>query len=104
VVGASGYVGQATARHLVRYAKTHDILLGVRDIISEKAEPLRELGHAVTLVPADMGRPDLLKTVMREATAVFIVVPGAFARVAHQLLRADLHTGADSSGPAVGRR
>lgn len=71
VLGASGYVGQATLGSLVkRHGVKLDIYAGVRNPSNfQKID-------GVDVVQADMGKPKELTQVMKDFDRVFIVTPG----------------------------
>ena len=71
VLGASGFVGQATLSSLVkRHGGKLDIYAGVRD--PSKFQKM----EGVNVVQADMGKPKELSEVLKDFNRVFIVTPG----------------------------
>jgi len=71
IIGASGFIGQATLTSLVeRHSSEVDIYAGARD--PSKAKVI----DGVTTVKADLGNKDELTETLKEFDRVFIVTPG----------------------------
>lgn len=74
VIGASGNVGKATVSSLsANYSDKLEIKAGVRN--PEKAEELKSL-PSVSVVQAEMGQIEKLKTTLKGVDALYIVCPG----------------------------
>jgi len=74
VIGASGYIGVATIKSLMKFKKDFTIFAGVRNLDSPKNAPLAIPG--VTLVKADMNLPHTMVPAFTGVDCVFVVTPG----------------------------
>lgn len=74
VLGSSGNVGSAVIDALKKHHAHAHVAAGVRDPGSDKAKPLA--GGNVTLVAADLGKPETLAAALHGADTVFVNTPG----------------------------
>ena len=82
VLGCSGSIGSATVKALsTKYSDKLNILVGTRDVASEKVASLGSLPR-VSILQADMNNKEALHDLLTGVTSLFIVTPSNGFRLA----------------------